>query len=63
LLTTKPNNMKTTIAFLLLFNISLLLHKKPNLLESLLQKTVPKSSFANVAIFDAASNTFQIYNR
>jgi hypothetical protein len=42
LLTTKPNNMKPPSHFLLLFNISLLLHKKPNLLESLLQNGAEK---------------------
>jgi hypothetical protein len=38
----KTKQHETTIAFLLLFNISLLLHKKPNLLESLLQNGAEK---------------------
>jgi hypothetical protein len=51
--------MKTTIVFYY-STLAYFLHKKPNLL-SRYYKTVPKSSFVNVAIFDAASNTFFKY--
>ncbi|MFV8362870.1 outer membrane beta-barrel protein [Flavobacterium sp. ZT3P35] len=54
--------MKTTIAFLLLFNISLLFAQETKLTGVVTTKNgAEKVAFANVAIFDAASNTFFKY--
>ena len=59
LLTTKPNNMKTTIAFLLFFNISILFAQDSKLTGVVTTKNgTEKVAFANVAVFNAATNTF-----
>lgn len=54
--------MKTTIAFLLFFNISLLFAQETKLTGIVTTKNgTEKVAFANVAVFDAASTTFFNY--
>jgi hypothetical protein len=54
--------MKTTIAFFIIINISLLLHKNQTYWV-VTTKTVAEKVCKRCYIFDAASNTFFNHNR